>query len=207
MSLALFLACLSAAPTSESIAARLASFRMPDTCDYRMTTTVEGPGLSVVARAHVIQAGAERTWTEVESGGRRLRVVREGDAVRVTDMASGQTSETPAGAGVGGPVGMDGLGSVEWLSPRSLGGGRWELREKGGTGRRLVWSEDRAELEVLSMVGESGDSLHTEFGWTTVVGRKVPATMVVRAGAMTTRIEFTAWSFPRTIPASLFSAR
>ena len=207
MSLVLILAVLIASPTAETIASRLASFRMPDTCDYRMTTTVEGPGLSVVAQAHVIQAGAERTWTEVESGGRRLRVVREGDAVRVTDMATGRTSESPAGAGVGGPVGMDGLGSVAWLSPRSLGGGRWELREQGGLGRRLTWSEDKAELEVLSMVGESGDTLHTEFGWTTVVGRKVPSTMVLRAGALTTRIEFTAWSFPRTIPASLFSAR
>ncbi len=207
MSLALFLAVLIASPTAETIASRLASFRMPDTCDYRMTTTVEGPGLSVSAQAHVIQAGAERTWTEVESGGRRLRVVREGDAVRVTDMASGRTSESPAAAGAQVPVDMDGLANVAWQASRSLGGGRWELREQGGLGRRLVWSEDQAELEVLSMVGESGDTLRTEFGWTTVVGRKVPATMVLRAGALTTRIEFTAWSFPRTIPASLFSAR
>lgn len=207
MSLAIILAALAASPTAESIVARLASFRLPDTCDYRMSTSVDGPGLSVVARSHVIQAGAERSWTEVESGGRRLRVVRDGDVVRVTDMAGGRTTESPAGGVAGGPVDMDGLGKVAWTAPRSLGSGRWELREQGGTGRRLVWSEERGELDSLSMVGETGDTLRTRFGWTTVAGRKVPASMVLRAGAMTTRIDFSSWSFPRSIPASLFSVR
>lgn len=207
MTLATILAALAAAPTAESIAARLASFRLPDTCDYRMTTSVEGPGLSVVARSHVIQAGAERSWTEVESGGRRLRVVRDGDAVRVTDMASGRTSESPAGAVAGGPVDMDGLRNVAWMAPRSLGAGRWELREQGPGARQLVWSEERGELEALSTVGETGDTLRTQFGWTRVAGRKVPASMVLRAGAMTTRIDFSSWSFPGSIPAALFSVR
>jgi len=207
---ALFLAAMAASPTAESIAARLAGFALPDTCDYRMVTRVDGPGLSVSARSHVVQAGAERTWTETEAGGRRIRLVRDGGVLRVTDLASGQTRESPAAAAT--PDAGSALGdlrSLSWRTPRSLGGGRWELAEQGSAAERrvIVWSETRSELEALSVVGASGDTVRTEFGWTTVEGRKVPASMDLRAGALKTRVEFSRWSFPRSIPASLFTAR
>lgn len=210
MSPAFLLAAMAAAPTAESIAARLAAFAMPDTCDYRMATRVDGPGLSMSSRSHVVQAGEERTWTEVEAAGRRIRMVRDGGTMRVTDLSSGQTRESPvAGATPDAGAGWGDLRSLAWREPRSLGGGRWELAEQGlAVGRRVVvWSETRSELEALSVVGSSGDTVRTQFAWTVVEGRKVPASMDLRAGALTTRVEFSQWSFPRSIPASLFHAR
>lgn len=211
MSLVPLFAALSAAPSVASIQDRLVHMRLPDTCDYRMETRVQAPGVNSISSAHVVQAGPTRSRMDMEAGGRRLRFVRSGDRMATIDLATGRSSSVPVSDPVTAVADLQGLRSVPWKAPVAAGAGLWRLEESGTASprRMLTWSETAGEIVELDLLRLEGDTLRTLLSWTTVEGRKVPASLVTRlrmpSGEMVHRVDFSAWGFPRSVPASLFA--
>lgn len=195
------------------IASRMALSRLPDTVDYRMTTTIRAAGQVIVSRAHIIQAGSDLQWMETEGGGRRLRIIRNGAKMSTIDLASGKMQNMavpPAGdrlAFVRNP-----FASGEWLEPSPAGGDLWAIHDtiaKGDVKRQtLYFSMRQGVLVGATRIGMHQDTTRLEIHWNVVQGKNILDAMdvIVSAGGKTakTEIVYSDWVFPRAIGRELF---
>jgi len=212
--LVLFVAFFSA-PSTDSILERMAAVAIPDTVDYRMSTTVQGPGIRASTSSHMVKAGAGRQRMELDAPATRLRIVRNGNRTQMTDLVTGESKVVPSADGAEDMSGVLGqLRGRKWSAPRFLGNDQWELSEDMSSDsllsrQSLVWSESEQQLLSFVRIGRAKDTTTMEFAWMRVQGRKVPSLFTIRLrmdGRETiTKVGFTDWSFPKSVPSSLFA--
>lgn len=187
---------------------------VPDTADYRMTTSLEVSGRTLRTSAHIVQAGLDRQWSETNVSGRTIRMVRDGERQRVEDLSTGaaQTMQVPASPGTPQTRWTQARTSA-WSDPVAVGNGIWEFHDDHPddstlASQRLRWSEVRGEVVSLCSVSKQGDSSRIDFSWQVIQGRKLPRSFDIQSriegGLVRTTVSFTDWSFPRSFPARMF---
>ena len=211
----LLLTAFAAGPSMESVLQRMAKLAIPDTADYRTSASIEAGPVRSSMSAHTIQAGPSRRWMELEVGGRKTRMVTSEGRTTTTDLASGKTMVLPGMELPEDPTSaMKRFLSSRWNEPRSLGGNRWELVQDVSTDsqvrfRSVEWDDASGRVERIIQVGMGGDTTTLDLGWTSTGGHVVPSTIRIAqtspGGTLRTRITFTDWKFPRSVPASLFA--
>ena len=211
----LWMAACAAVPSVESVLERMAALSIPDTADYRTTTTVRGEGISTVVLSHVIQAGPASRWIEMEAAGRRTRMVVSNGRASMTDLVSKKTIALPSVPNVEDPVAaMRRFLASKWSAPVSRGGALWEMAQDVSgdasvVSRSIVWDDAAGDVRSLAQIGRSGDTTRLEFEWIRTGGHVVPSAIRIAQGVgnvtIRTEMTFSDWKFPRSLPSNLFS--
>lgn len=214
---AIWIAVCAAAPTVESVLKRMASLSIPDTADYRAVTTVRSAAVATTVSMHVIQAGRNLRRMELDAGGRRSVLVTNGSRSSSTDLATGKSVTLPSLPQAGDPVeAMNRFMGSRWNTPVPRGGDRWEMRQivdgdSTTLSRSLIWDDAAGEVRSLEQIGRSRDTTRIGFEWIRVGGRTVPSSITVAhsagMGAIHAETVFSGWTFPRSIPSSIFTIR
>ena len=214
----LFLAAIPIRSGAVDLATILSSLKgssIPDTSEYRVTTTlhVSGQPLSTVMK--VVQSGKDLSWSEATVGGRTMRIVRNGNRQRIFDVGSRESQTMTAAAdGVASAVDWTRLADVSWTSPIESTPGLWLLRQSSGldsalAGRILEWSSTDGRPRRMLQWNASGDTTRANIQWTYEQGRRVPKEIRIETGpASQTRLvtlRFDDWRFPRSIPSAFFA--
>lgn len=209
-----WIVAFAASPSVESVLKRMAQLAIPDTADYRTVTVVQIGTMTTRVASHVIQAGPERRWMEMDADGRRSRIVTNEGRSSMTDLASNKTVTLPTGGNVENPTAaMKRFLSSRWTGPVAVGGSLWRLEQdvagdSSVISRSVVWDENAGDVRTLVQIGAKGDTTRLEFGWIHSGGHKVPSSttivQTIEGRSIETSTTFSDWRFPRTIPTSLF---
>jgi hypothetical protein len=210
----IWIAVCAAAPSVESILVQAARATVPDTSDYRSVTDVRMGDFTTRVSMHMIQAGKEKRWMELDAGGRQSRIVTNGGRSLMTDLGSNTSMAMPSMEESKDPIlAMHSLASSRWSAPRALGGEMWELvqeaiQDSAIIARTLVWDETVKEVRSFEQVGRAGDTTRIEFSWLRTGGYTVPSSTVIVQSIpgriVTTTTTFSDWRFPSSLPSSLF---
>lgn len=214
----LFLAAIpiwSGAVELTTILSSLKGSGVPDTSEYRVTTTFQVGGQPMSTTMKVVQSGKGLSWSEATVAGRTVRVVRNGSRQRILDVGSGE-SHTMAATTDQGPSSMDWnrLASLTWTDPVESPSGLWVIRQISGldsglAGRILEWSASDAHPRRLVQWSSSGDTTRASIQWSFEQGRRIPKEIHIETGptshAQLVTLRFDDWRFPRSIPAAFFA--
>lgn len=214
----LFLAALptwACAVDLSTILTSLKSSGIPDTAEYRVTTTFMAGEQPITTTMKIVQAGRDLHWSESTVGGRTLRIVRNADRQRILDVGSGE-SHTMKAPPTQGNVAIDWnrLSRASWSDPVHRGNGIWQIRQRsdldsGVSGRIVEWSELENQSRAMIQWDPKGDTIRARIRWLAIAGRTVPSEMEVESGrkpeAQVVSLRFTDWRFPRAIPSMFFA--
>lgn len=198
-----------------TILTSLARSGIPDTSEYRLTTTFQVADRPMTTSMKVIQSGKDLQWSEATVGGRTLRIVRNGPRQRVLDLASGESHTLVAPVNPT-PIAADwrNLALAAWSDPIQLSPGTWRIRQVSGldsgvAGRWLEWSENDMLPSAMVQWNATVDTTFARVRWTRIGTRTVPARIEVesrsRSAAGPVTLLFTDWRIPRSIPSSFFA--
>lgn len=215
LTLPLLLAAVLPAMDVATIARRLERAATLDTAAFRVVSTSEMMGRTTRTTAQVVRAGQTRYRMEVEGTGTRLRMIREGERMRVVDLRTGSSHvQVVEGARDELSLARAAFREAAWRKPVSGGPAIWQLRgsiaDSSGT-RDLVlrYSAPLNQIVSLVRIGPGQDTTAWRFVWGRSGGRQVLRSIRVRSRlggqVSTVRREFSQWKFPRTLPDSLFA--
>lgn len=188
---------------------------IPDTSEYRVTTTFQVMDRPMTTSMKVVQSGKDLHWSEASVGGRTLRIVRNGLRQRVLDLGSGESHTMIAPANQA-PLASDWkkLARVAWSQPVGLSSGSWRIRQLSGldsgvAGRLVEWSETDHLPDAMIQWDAKGDTTIARVRWTRIGARAVPSQIDVESGrrpaSTIVSLRFTDWRFPRSIPPTFFA--
>lgn len=214
----LFLAVLPTWTSAVELSTILTSLKgsgIPDTSEYRVTTTFMVGDQPMKTTVKIVQGGRELQWSESTVGGRTLRIVRNADRQRIIDVVSGESHTMNAPPSQASPAtDWAKLSRASWTDPVAHGDGIWRIRQRsnldsGVSGRILEWSEIERRSHAMFQWNSMGDTIRARVRWIAVEGRTVPEEIEVESGkkpeSRVVVLRFTEWRFPRSIPASLFA--
>lgn len=198
-----------------TILSSLARSGIPDTSEYRLTTTFQVADRPMTTSMKVVQSGKDLQWSEATIGGRTLRIVRNGPRQRVLDLASGESHTLVAPVNQT-PIAADwrNLARAAWSDPMQQRSGTWRIRQvssldSGVAGRWIEWSETDMLPSAMIQWNATGDTTFARVRWTRIGTISVPAQIDVESGGRlapgTVTLRFTDWRFPRSIPSSFFA--
>lgn len=202
------------AMTFSEISRRQQAVRIPDTSEYNMVTTMESGSRRMSTSAHVIRCGDSLQWMEMQTDGRKWRVVRNRGRTWLKDLQSGSI-HTQGATGIGLGETMPGrFDSSEWANPVQMPSGNWSLERlqpKGDLVREfLEVSDSDASIVGISRIGKAGDTTEIRLQRGVSDGRSVPILTQVRTrtpqGSASIGIEYSKWTFPNSLPESLFAS-
>lgn len=214
----LFLAAIptwSGAVDLSTILSSLSRSGIPDTAEYRLTTTFQVVDRPMTTSMKIVQKGKDLHWSEATVGGRTLRIVRNGLRQRVLDLGSGE-SHTILAPVVETPLATDWrqLAQASWSEPVDLMNGSWRIRQLSGldsgvAGRLVEWSENDQLPSAMIQWDGKGDTTFARVRWTRIGERSVPSQIEVESGrrpaSTIVSLRFTDWRFPRSIPDAFFA--
>lgn len=214
----LFLASLPTWAGAADLSTILASLKgsgIPDTAEYRVTTTFMAGEQPMTTTMKIVQGGRGLHWSESTVGGRTLRIVRNGDRQRILDVGSGE-SHTMKAPPDQGNLATDWirLSRASWSDPVDHGNGIWQIRQRseldsGVSGRIVEWSEDEHQARAMIQWDPKGDTVRARIRWLAVAGRTVPSEIEVESGrkpdVRVVSLRFADWRFPRSIPDKFFA--
>lgn len=164
LSMILFLAVPSFALNIEAVFENQKKSAFPDTCEMRMRTTVQFPGqVSQVVESSVVAVGESKSVTTVKSSLMRMKIVRNGNRIKATDLKTGEklpTQNIPAQ----NPVDMNGrMGSPEdYNAPVKIADAFWEITPKDSAKPILYYSAKLRRIVKMKMP-VNGTTATTEF--------------------------------------------
>lgn len=186
-----------------------------DTAEFRVVSTTEMMGRTSRTGAHVIRAGQARYRMDVEGTGTKLRMIRDGDRMRVVDLGTGSSHvQAVEGARDELSLARATFREAAWRKPVAAGKGIWLLRgsiaDSAGA-RQLVlrYSAPLNQIVSLVRIGPGQDTTAWRFEWGHSGRRQILKAIEgwSRIGGQVSvvRREFSKWKFPRTLPDSLFA--
>lgn len=197
-----------------TIQSRISQNTGPDTADYKITTTIQMAGQSVVSHAHVIQAGPNMQWYETQMGASTIRMIRNGKKMRSIDLSTGKdlTKQLPVADPASSKIGQV-FASGHWQAPEMIGAGLWEAKDTLPSDSSIVrqivqYSESANQILSFMKILRTGDTTAMNLSWDTQGGHQIPLALDMRTtvGGKISVIhtQYSQWNFPRSIPSTLF---
>lgn len=203
------------ATSLQQIISKLAEDPIYEKLDYSVEMKVESNGLYITSNSHIITDGNSKVWMEIDSPQQRQRIIRNGQKVQVTNLATGDktiSSNMALPNVVDLSQGSSLLASGSFEEPVAEGNllkiNRIANSDSTISSQSIYYSLSKNIISKIQTTNKDGVSSEIEFKYCSSCSLKRPETITtttnMKTDTLTMTIRILSFSSPAFIPPTLF---